>query len=134
MSKRILVATVAAMLAMPAQAQQTVSPTYVAKPGETINLGPVMWVSTTTCQSLAVAKTDFEILSGPPGLKVEVREAMVIPNSIGNCKNEVKGAYVWLTVPADIESSNAHIIARVTHHDRNGPQQRGMAFNLMIAH
>ena len=134
MSKRIVLVAIAAMLALPAQAQQPIVNTYVARPGETINLGPTYWVVPTTCQNIAIAKPDVEILSGPAGLKVEVREAMVIPQNAGNCKNEVKGAHIWLTVPADIEAVTAHIVARITQHDRNGPQPRGFAFNLMIAH
>src|ERR1700730_17527591 len=75
--------------------------TYAAKAGETIDLGPIYWVNSQTCQSLATAKSDVEILEGPPGLTIEVKEDMVIPTSI-NCKNKVKGGRVTLTVPADI--------------------------------
>jgi len=57
----------------------------------------------------------------------------VVPNVSGNCHTPVRGGYAWITVPADIEGPSAHIIARVTHHDRNGSQQRGFAFNLLIA-
>lgn len=131
--RTILLATSAAILATSAMAQTPTPNTYVARPGETINLGPTYWVPPVTCQSVAIAKPDVEILSGPPGLKVDVREAMVVPNNVGNCKNEVKGAYLWLSVPEDIEGGTAHVIARITQHDRNGPQPRGFAFNLMIA-
>jgi hypothetical protein len=123
----------AVTLAAPAMAQAPPATTYAARPGETINLGAFYLVNPTTCQNLAVARPDIEVLSGPPDLKFEVREAMVIPQNYG-CKNEVKGGYIWLTVPADIAASSAHIIARITHHDRNGPRPLGYAFNLMIAH
>ena len=129
---RTVIAAIAAIVSTSAIAQGPTVQTYAARPGETINLGPVSWVNTTTCQNVAVAKADFEILSGPAGLSIEVREAMVIPNA-GSCKNEVKGGYVWLTVPPDIEGPTAHVVTRVIHHDRNGPQARGFAFNLLIA-
>jgi len=131
MMRTFLFAAAAAIIATAAIAQTPT--TYAVRPGEAINLGAISWVNSTTCQSLAVSKPDVEILSGPPGLAVEVREMMVVPNNVGNCRNEVRGAQVWLTVPPDIEGTSAHVVTRVTHHDRNGPQQRGFAFNLIIA-
>jgi hypothetical protein len=116
-----------------AVAQVPSTTTYAAKAGETIDLGPIYWVNAQTCQSLAIAKSDVEMLEGPPGLTFNVKDEMVVPTA-QNCKNKVKGGRVMMTIPADIEASSAHVVVRIIHHDRNGEQKRGFAFNILIAH
>ena len=130
--RKSMIATIAALCSLPATAQTPPITSYAVRPGETINLGANYWVST-TCQNQALAKPDIEILSGPPGLVFEFRDAMVIPQNIVGCKNEIKGGYIWLTVPPDIEAIDTRVLLRIPQHDRNGPQPRGSAFNLMIA-
>jgi hypothetical protein len=124
---------VAALTIGPVKAQTPVTSTYAAKAGETIDLGPIYWVNAQTCQSLATAKSDVEMLEGPPGLTFEIKEDMVVPVAQG-CKNKIKGGRLLMTVPSDIEAASAHVVVRLIHHDRSGEQKRGFAFNLLIAH
>ena len=132
MYKHVFVAAVATLVSLPVMAQTPPVTNYAVRPGETINLGANYWVAP-TCQNMALAKPDIEQLSGPAGLVFEFREAMVMPQNVVGGKSEIKGGYIWLTVPHDIEGTDAHVVLRITQHDRNGPQPRGYAFNLMIA-
>src|SRR5215475_1194637 len=122
--RTFVIAALAACVTVPAAAQSPPVAMFAAKPGESINLGANYWVSAANCQNLALAKPDFEVLSGPPGLKFEFREAMVIPQNVAGCHSEVKGGYVWVHIPDDIEGTSAHVVMRITQHDRNGPQAR----------
>jgi hypothetical protein len=70
------------------------------------------------------------MLEGPAGLKFEVKEGLVVPTAQG-CKNKIQGGHIMLTVPEDIEATNAHVTLRII---RNGPQQRAYVFNIVIVH
>lgn len=131
--KKFLISTaILASLVGVAAAQTAPVANYAVRPGETIDLGATYWVNQTTCQSLSTAPSTVEMLQGPPGLKFEVKEGLVTPNA-QNCKNQIRGGHIMMTVPDDIEATSAHVILRIIHHDRNGVQNRAFPFNILIA-
>ena len=135
MLRMMLIAIVAATVGFDdiAHGQATAVPNFAVKAGETIDIGPIYWVNAQTCQSLSTAPSSVEMLEGPAGLKFEVKEGMVVPNA-QNCKNQIKGGHIMMSVPEDIEATSAHVILRLIHHDRNGVQQRAFPFNILVAH
>lgn len=130
---RIITAAALACFSVAAAAQTAPVTPIAIKGGETVDIGPIYWVNSQTCQSLSTTKSDVEILEGPPGITIDVKEDMVIPVAYG-CKNKIKGGHIMLTVPEGVETSAARLIIRLTHHAKDGDHKRGMVYNLLIAH
>src|SRR5712691_3914437 len=70
---------VAVFLGSAAAHAQTVtgSPSLALKSGESTEVGNVYWVS--NCKSLLKSTPEAEVLDGPPGVAVTIKEAMVLP-------------------------------------------------------
>src|SRR6266542_79503 len=84
---------------------QTISgtPGIALKNGESFELGDAYWISS-TCNSMLVSTPEVEILDGPPGVTVTVKEAMVTPRYY-NCAKPIKGGKVIIAAN-DIEHSS----------------------------
>ena len=93
------------------------------KNGETIELAPLYWVS--HCKSLLKSPPEAEILEGPPGVSVAVKEAMVLPQE---CGNRVAGGILTVTAK-DIEGpSYSRMTVRVTYRTRDGDRQVSLVY------
>jgi|ERR1700730_8370720 len=114
-----------------AHAQTTVIQTIALKSGETLDLGPVYYVR--NCRSIAVGKPEAEILEGPQGISVMVKEGDVIPRNQG-CANKVPGGTLLLTAPMEIEDpSFTRLIVRVTYKTKaEGDRKFSAVYNLSL--
>jgi hypothetical protein len=84
-------------LTVSAAKAQTITPTpsIALKNGETFELPDAYYIST-ACRSLLIATPEVEILEGPPGVSVAIKEAMVTPRA-SNCAKPVTGGKVIIS-------------------------------------
>ena len=97
------------------------------KNGETIELAPLYWVS--HCKSLLKSPPEAEILEGPPGVSVAVKEAMVLPQE---CGNRVAGGILTVTAKDIEDPSYSHLTVRVTYRTRDGDRKLSQVYNLSL--
>jgi hypothetical protein len=104
-----------------AQAQDRIA----LKNGESIELGPVYWVS--NCRSIMLGLPEVEILEGPPGVSLSIKEGMVLPRR-QSCANQVPGGKVVLTANDITEPVVAKLTYRVKYKTKDGDRLRGVVY------
>ncbi len=113
-----------------ARAQTVVgSPSVALKSGETLELGHLYWVS--HCKSILKATPEVEVLDGPPGVSVAVKEAMVLPR-LQNCGNRVPGGTVTITAKDIDDQSYSKLTLRITYKTKDGDRKFSQVFNLSL--
>ena len=90
------------------------------KSGETVQLGPVYWVA--NCKSLLKSFSGVDILEGPPGLRLSIKEDMVYARR-QKCPDKVKGGYVMATVKEVKTAVSGTLKYRVRYSTVDGQQQ-----------
>jgi hypothetical protein len=120
---------VAGAASAPAQSLIWDADTIVLRSGETATIGSIYFIA--NCKSVLRGTPKAEIVEGPPGLTVTVKEAMVTPRPYG-CPNKVAGG--TLTVSArDIEDPSVSTLTiRIIYPTKDGDRQRGQVFNLSL--
>jgi hypothetical protein len=108
----------------PASAQDALRRIAV-KNGESIDLGTVYYVS--NCRSIMVGLPDIEVLEGPSGVAVSIREEPVLPRRQG-CAAKVAGGTLVLTAKDVTEPAEAKLTYRVNYRTKDGPRQTSHAF------
>jgi hypothetical protein len=97
------------------------------KSGESTDLGAVYWVE--SCQSIVKSFIGVEILEGPPGVVIALREQPVRARR-QNCPNEVPGAIVTITAKEVTEKTSATIRYRVKYDTEDGKKQSNHAVKI----
>jgi hypothetical protein len=98
--------------------------------GESTEFGDVFLVGA-DCRSLLTAVPEVEIMDGPPGVAVAVKEAMVVPDGHG-CDRSVPGGRVVITAQ-DIDAySYTRMVLRITYKTPNGNLQRSQHINVAL--
>jgi len=115
----------------PAQAQ-TISgtPAIALKSGESFELGDAYWISS-TCNSMLVGTPEVEILDGPPGVTVTVKEAMVTPR-YWNCAKPVRGGKVIVAANDIDHPSYTTFTIRFKFKGRDGDRLRSRVYKLSL--
>jgi hypothetical protein len=90
------------------------------KSGESTDIGTVYWVE--SCQSLLKSFIGVEILEGPPGVVIALREQPVRARR-QNCLSDVPGAIVTITAKEVTEKTNATLKYRVKYDTEDGKKQ-----------
>lgn len=101
-----------------AEAQQT----YSLKNGESVELHSVFWINN-SCQSRLLKLLGIDMLDGPPGLTLSLREGSVAPSARYNCSNKVPGAMVVLTANGVTAKYQGTISYRVRYSTQDGNTQ-----------
>jgi hypothetical protein len=99
------------------------------KSGESVDLGPVYWVA--NCRSIMVGLPEVEILEGPPGLMLSLREAMVLPRR-QKCPATVAGAVLTATAKDVKEPIEAKLTYRLKYKTRDGDRQRSNIYDVSL--
>ena len=90
------------------------------KNGESADLGAVYWIS--NCRSLLKSFAGVDVLEGPPGVVLSIREDMVYARR-QNCPNKVPGGIVVATAK-DVQSKASGILRyRVRYNTSDGERQ-----------
>jgi hypothetical protein len=105
------------------------SPTIVLKNGESSELGNVYWVS--HCKSLLRGTPEVEVVEGPPGVSVTIKEAMVLPR-LQNCARRVPGGTMVISANEVEDPSYTKLTVRVTFRTKDGERKYGQVFNLSL--
>jgi hypothetical protein len=115
----------------PAQAQ-TISgtPGIALKNGESFELADAYWISS-TCNSMLVGTPEVEILDGPPGVTVTVKEAMVTPRYY-NCAKPVRGGKVIIAANDIDHPSYTTFTIRYKFKGRDGDRLRSRVYKLSL--
>jgi hypothetical protein len=112
----------------PASAQDT--PRRIAvKNGESVDLGTVYYVE--NCKSIMVGPPDIEMLEGPKGATISLREEPVLPRRQG-CAAKVPGGTVVLTVKDVTEPADAKLTYRTNYKTKDGPRQISHTFMVSV--
>ncbi|MBX9776407.1 MAG: hypothetical protein K2Y71_18670 [Xanthobacteraceae bacterium] len=98
--------------------------------GESIEFGDVFLVGS-DCRSRLTAVPTVEIMDGPPGVAVAVKEAMVVPHGHG-CGKSVRGGRVIITAREIDEYSYTRMVLRITYKTPNGNLQRSQHINVAL--
>jgi hypothetical protein len=117
------------MFAICPQANSQTITSLALKNGETIELGPLYFVS--HCKSILKSTPEAEILEGPPGVSVDVKEAMVLPRA-QQCGNRVAGGILTVTAKDIEDPSYSKLTVRVTYKSRDGDRKVSVNYNLSL--
>jgi hypothetical protein len=102
------------------------APRLVAvKNGESVDLGAVYYVG--NCKSIMIGLPDIEVLEGPSGVALSIREEPVLPRRQG-CAAKVAGGTVVLTAKDVTAPAEAKLTYRVNYKTKDGPRQTSHAF------
>ena len=123
----MLLAAATAMLVAPSGQAQTV--TIALKNGETSELGALYSVS--NCKSLLLSTPQAEVLDGPPGVSVTVKEAMVLPRA-QKCASRIPGGILTVSAKDIQDQSYTALTVRVIYKTRDGERQRSLVYNLSL--
>ena len=100
---------------------QDASPKVVAlKNSESIDLTSVYYVS--NCKSILVGLPEVEVLEGPPGAVLSLREEPVLPRRQG-CAQKVAGGTLVLTAKDVTERKDGKLTYRLKYQTKDGPRQ-----------
>ena len=106
------------------------APNVVLKSGESYEYGPFYVVI--NCRSMLKGTPAAEIVEGPPGVSVTMKDEMVLPRA-HNCPNRVLGATMVISAGKEIEDpSDTRLIVRVTYKTRDGDKKSNNTFNLSL--
>jgi hypothetical protein len=103
--------------------------TLALKSGESVELGPVYWIA--NCHSIMIGLPEVEILEGPPGVTLNVKEAMVLPRR-QNCPNKVSGGILSAAAAEVKDRTQGKLIYRVKYKTKDGDRQRSAIYNVSL--
>jgi hypothetical protein len=103
--------------------------TIALKSGEKTELGNLYYVS--NCKSVLTSTPEVEILDGPPGVTVSVKDEMVMARA-QKCAAPIKGAKLFLAAKEIEDSSFSTLTLRITYRTRDGDRKLSQVFNLQL--
>ena len=101
-------------------ASATSAQEFSLKSNENVDLNPVYWVS--NCQSLLKSFVGVDVLEGPPGITLAIRDEEVLPRR-QHCPNKVLGGTVVASVKGVPVKASGTLKYRVRYNTANGVQQ-----------
>ena len=107
------------------RAQQSIA----LKNGESAEITSVWYVA--NCRSIMIGLPEVEILEGPPGLMLSVKEAMVLPRRL-NCAKEVPGGILVATAKDVTEPVQGKLVYRVKYKTKDGDRQVANTYNVSL--
>ena len=74
---------------------------------------------------------EVEILEGPPGLTLSIKDAMVLPRRL-NCAKEVPGGILVATAAEVKEPVQGKLVYRIKYKTKEGDRQRSGTYNVTL--
>jgi hypothetical protein len=99
------------------------------KSGESVELGTVYWIA--NCHSIMIGLPQVEILEGPPGVTLGLKEAMVMPRR-QNCASKVSGGILTAAVGEVKDQLQGKLIYRIKYKTKDGDRQRSVTYNVSL--
>jgi hypothetical protein len=100
------------------------------KNGESTEFADLWWI-THDCRSLLTATPAVEVMDGPPGVTVTIKQAMVVPRTYG-CVKPISGGKMIISAKDVEDYSRSSMVLRVTFKTRNGDRQRSQNLNVTL--
>lgn len=100
------------------------------KNGESVEFGDVYLIGA-NCRSLITTVPEIEVMDGPPGVAVAIKEAMVVPHGQG-CDQSVPGGRVFITAKDIDVYSYSRMVLRITYKTPSGNLQRSQHINVAL--
>jgi hypothetical protein len=97
--------------------------------GESTELGSVWFV--VNCRSIMIGLPEVEILEGPPGLTLSIKEAMVLPRRL-NCANQVPGGILVATAKDVTDPVQGKLVYRVKYKTKDGDRQIAHTYSVSL--
>jgi hypothetical protein len=119
----------AVSVAAPAQTI-TGTPSIALKNGESVELTDAYYIST-LCRSLLTGTPEVEVLDGPPGVSVTIKEAMITPRTYG-CAKPVAGGKVVISARDIDEPSYSTMTVRIKYKTREGERVRSQVYKISL--
>ena len=126
-----------AVLSLPCVAERTQAQTIqfsvedvALRSGESMEFGDVYFIGA-NCRSLLTATPEVEVMDGPPGVAVSIKQAMVVPRLFG-CGKPVSGGRMLFSANNIEDYSYTRMVLRVTYKTRNGNIQRSQHVNVTL--
>lgn len=98
--------------------------------GESVEFGDVYLIGA-NCSSLLTKAPEVEVMDGPPGVAVAIKEAMVIPSAHG-CAQSVLGGKMLITAKDVDAYSYSRMVLRITYQTPSGSLQRSQHINVTL--
>ena len=108
---------------------QDASPKVALKNGESVDLGSVYYVS--NCRSILVGLPEIEVLEGPAGAALSIREEPVLPRRQG-CAQKVAGGTLVLTAKDVTERQDGKLTYRLKYQTKDGPRQASNSYTISL--
>jgi hypothetical protein len=100
------------------------------KSGETIEVGDVYLIAS-DCRSLLTGTPEVEVMDGPPGVAVAIKQAMVVPRYYG-CAKPISGGKLVITANDIEDYSHTRMVLRIKYKTRNGDRLRSQHLNVTL--
>ena len=105
-------------------------PTRLAlKNGETIQVGNVYWIM--NCRPVMIGLPEIEILEGPAGVTLSIKEEEVLTRVQG-CAVKVPGGRLMMSVKGITEQTEAKVTYRLNYKTKDGPRQTSQSYILSL--
>ena len=112
-------------LSIPASAQDT-----SIKSGESVDIFAVYWIA--NCRSILKNFVGIDVLEGPPGVALSLREEPVRTSQRQNCPDSIPGATVVATAKDVTERSVSTLRFRVRYNTDDGQKQSNHSLKLFL--
>jgi len=100
------------------------------KNGESIEVGDIYFIAA-DCRSLLTGTPEVEVMDGPPGVAVAIKQAMVVPRGYG-CAKPVSGGKLVITANDIEDYSHTRMVRRIKYKTRSGDRMRSQHVNVTL--
>jgi len=100
-----------------------------AKNGDSIELHSLYWV--VNCRSIMIGLPEIEVLEGPPGVALSIKEGQVLPRPQG-CAAKVPGGTLVLNAKGVTERAEAKLTYRIKYKTKDGERQTSRAYIVSV--
>jgi hypothetical protein len=100
------------------------------KNGETMEFGDIYLISR-ECRSLLTGTPEVEIMDGPPGVEVSIKQAMVVPRGY-SCAKPVSGGKMVIAAKDIEDYSHSRMVLRIKYKTRDGDRLRSRHINVTL--
>jgi hypothetical protein len=105
------------------------SPNIALKSGESAELGNLYFIS--NCKSVLTSTPTVEVLDGPPGVTVSIKEEMVMARA-QKCAAPIKGGKLFVAAGDIQDQSFSTLTLRITYKTRDGERKLSQSYNLEL--
>ena len=112
-----------------AQSWQMNTQSLALKSGETVEVMDLYWVI--NCRSQLTSIPEVTVMDGPPGVKVSIIEADVLPR-FQQCSKPVKGAKLKMIAEKIDDQSYSMMTIRIKYKTKDGDREKSSTFSLAL--